>query len=216
MRFVLSGIEKDGTESSLSVRIDQVYSYLQLNNGIEKTLKRKDFLDYLTEYVSGYYLHIEYEDRKFCKLFNGELNSEVRKSLVRTFAISSAFLDKLSDSVIAHEDYILETLDKYFVAQLMTDWTANQFIGETQPQLFFIKNVMEEEKGPELKKLYYLGLLQKYTFQGQRDFSNYYLPALRPDDNSISQMKPPVIWNEIVKEMNTAIKRFAGGFKKYA
>jgi len=212
MTFSLSGIEKNGTESNLTVRIDSVYTDISLNETHLNYIKNDDLHFKLAQYNQSYSLHLDYKDREFIKLFELLNLSTESKSLVRCFALSSVFLDNISEYVLSGRFPTIDDLmERNFEGQLMIDWTARQNEGEVQPQQYFISRELVSKNKEEIEVLYRLGLLQKYNYRNVIEFSNFYIPVLIPEDDDIRALKPPKVWNAIVADMNSKVLRLTSG-----
>lgn len=208
----LSG--KDNTsEHTISVLLQENYSLITIDKNKAYTLGSNQLFTELDEYNRNHTPDVTFLERKFLKKFSEVKNNICIRNMLRGFACSDGYLrfhiaDFRSQFSLEHK---LDTAREHFFDRLLIDWTDKE---EPQPQMYFIQQDLVNEELSDIKGLYDLQLLQKYSISFGKDTVNaMYVPFEYPEVNNLKIISKYSTWRKIVKGINKEVNRLVDNWR---
>lgn len=192
--------DKSSEEHFLSVVMTSEttsFNYKGKNNGSFKSTVIKKEID---EYHQASYGHGKpYYERDFLLKFELESKDSIECSLLRVFAITISncrfsFNETMDKTLLQHFEML-------FFDQLHFDWTGDMGI---QPFIYMISKDLIIRYSQTVSELYDMGILYKYIMG---DEETYFVPFDFTDYPELHSSEQKMLWREIKKAINKAIRR---------
>jgi len=199
-------------EHTVCVLLQEDYSLVTIDTN-SFTLDSIQLFKELDEYNRNHTPDVSFLNRDFFKNFSGVTNNICIRNMLRAFACTDGYLsfhvaDFRSQFCLENK---LNTAQKYFFNKLLIDWTDKE---EPQPQMFFVQQDLVNDELLDIKGLYDLQLLQKYSISfGKKTVNAMYVPFEYPDVNNLQIISKYSTWRKIVKGINEEVNRLVNNWR---